>query len=124
MDQLEKELTKAQIKNLRKDIKEALAGKKEEFCRGDYTSSSNARAQLTNLVTKIMMEEAGFFIDEMLEDCKKQHAELKVEKDQLTQHSNNINLRKKENNKLKQGTEAAIEEFTAILQEGVEKLSE
>ena len=81
MHQLEKELTKAQVERLRKYIKEALAGKKEEFCRGDYTSSSNARAQLTNLVTKIMMEEAGFVIDKILEDCKRQHAELKLEKD-------------------------------------------
>ena len=37
MDQLENELTKAQVENLRKDIKEALVGKKEEFCRSDFS---------------------------------------------------------------------------------------
>ena len=124
MDQLENELTKTQVESLRKDIKEALAGKKEEFCRSDYISSLDARAQLTKLVTKVMMEEAGFVIDELLDDCKKQHTALKVEKDQLTQLSNNITSRKRENNQLKQQLEAAIQEFIAILQETVEKLSE
>ena len=71
MDQLENELTKTQVERLRKDIKEVLADKKEEFCRNDYISLIDARAQITKLVTKVMMEEAGFVIDRCLEDCKK-----------------------------------------------------
>ena len=37
MDQLEKELTEAQVKRLNKDINEALSDIKEEFCKGDFT---------------------------------------------------------------------------------------
>ena len=124
MDQLEKGLTKAQVERLTEDIKKALANKKEEFCSGNYTSSSNAKTRLANLMTQIVMEEASFVIDEVLEDCKRQHAELKIEKDQVAQHSSYIDLRKKENNKLKEENKIATREFTAILQKWVENLSD
>ena len=46
--------------------------KKEEFCKADYLSLQDAKTQLMTLITKIMMEEAGFVIDEVLKDCRKQ----------------------------------------------------
>ena len=80
MDQLEEGLTKAQIKRLTKDIKRALADKKEEFCSSNYTTPSHAKTQLANLMTQIVMEEVSFVIDKVLEDCQRQHTELKLEK--------------------------------------------
>ena len=122
MEQLEKELTEAQVEKLKEDIKEAILEKKEEFCKGDFMSQSQAKAQLITLVTKIMMEEAGFVIDEVLEDCKKQSEELRKEKDRLTQHQNTIGIRKRDNDKIREETKTAIKEFTVILQEEVENL--
>ena len=75
-------------------------------------------------MTQIMMEEVGFIIDEVLEDCKRQHAELRLEKDRVAQHSSYINLRKKENNKLKEETKIATREFTTLLREWLESLSD
>ena len=102
MDQLEKGLTKAQIERLTKDIERALTNKKKEFCSSDYTSSSHAKTQLTNLMTQVVMKEVSFVINEVLKDCQTQHTELKLEKDRVAQHSSYINLRKKENHELKE----------------------
>ena len=80
MDQLEKGLTKAQIERLTKDIERALTNKKKEFCSSDYTSSSHAKTQLTNLMTQVVMKEVSFVINKVLKDCQTQHTEFKVEK--------------------------------------------
>ena len=55
-------------------------------------SVQNARTQLMALVTKIMMDEAGFIIDQLLTDSRKQTDVLKREKDQLNQHKDSIHL--------------------------------
>ena len=70
MDRLEKELGKDDYKKVKRDIKKALLDKKEEFYEADFVSVKDAKARLMTLVTEIMMEEAGFFIVEVLEDCK------------------------------------------------------
>ena len=86
MEQLEEELDKEQVKTLAEDIKKAILKKKEEYCKADYLSLQDAKTQLMTLVTEIMMEEAGFIIDEVLKDCRKQTYDLKKEKDCLNQH--------------------------------------
>ena len=78
-------------------IKKAFLNKKEEFCKADYLSLQAAKAQLMTLVTEIRMDEAGFIINENLEDCKKQTDLLKIEKDHLNQYQYNIDIRMSEN---------------------------
>ena len=69
MDRLEKELGKDDYKKVRRDIKKALQDRKEEFCKADYLSMKDTKAQLMTLITGIMMEEAVFMIDKILKDC-------------------------------------------------------
>ena len=80
MDQLEEELNKEQVEQITEDIKEAIEEKKEEFCKADYMSLQDAKTQLMTLITEIMMDEAGFIIDQLLKDCRKQKDDLKREK--------------------------------------------
>ena len=101
MERLEKELTKEQVQKLAEDIKKAILKKKEEFCKADFLSLQDAKTQLMTLGTEIMMEEAGFIMDEVLKDCRKQTDDLKKEKDRLNQHQYNIDVRKSKNDKLR-----------------------
>ena len=43
-------------------------------------SLQDAKTQLMTLITEIMMDEAGFIIDQLLKDCRKQKDDLKREK--------------------------------------------
>ena len=79
--------------------------------------------QLITLISKIILEEAGFVINKILEDCKKQAEELRKKKDKLTQDSNAISLRNKYNDKSKEETKTAIKKFTVIPKKEVEDLS-
>ena len=85
MDWLEKELGEEEYGKLARDINKAFLNRKEEFCKADYLSLQAAKAQLMTLVTEIMIDKAGFVINEILEDCKKQTDLLKIEKDHLNQ---------------------------------------
>ena len=79
--------------------------------------------QLITLISKIILEEAGFVINKILEDCKKQAEELRKKKDKLNQDSNDISLRNKYNDKSKEKTKTTIKEFTVIPKNKVEDLS-
>ena len=54
----------------------------------------NAKTQLMILITKVMMNEAGFIIDQSLQDYRKQTDDLKREKDCLNQHKYAINTKR------------------------------
>ena len=92
---------------VRRDIKKALLNRKEEFCKADYLSIKAAKAQLMTLVTEIMMEETGFIIDEILQDCKRQTDLLKIEKDCLNQYQYIIDVRTSENDRLRRDADDA-----------------
>ena len=53
-----------------KEIKKDIEGKKEEFCKAKYKSLQDTKTQMLALLTKIMMNEAGFIIDQSLQECK------------------------------------------------------
>ena len=71
-----------------------------------------------------MREEAGFIIDEVLKDCRKQTDDLKKEKDRLNQHKYNIDVKKRENDWLRKDANAAKREFAETLQEELNGQSE
>ena len=71
-----------------------------------------------------MIKEAGFIIDEVLKDCRKQTDDLKKEKDRLNQHQYNIDVRKSKNDKLRKDADAAKREFTETLQEELKDQSD
>ena len=54
-----------------------------------------------------MMDEAGFIIDQSLQDCRKQTEDLKKEKDCLKQHRDAINAKKKDNDQLMKDVDVA-----------------
>ena len=77
-----------------KDIKKEIEGKKEEFCKAKYKSLQDAETQMLVLITEIMMNEAGFIINQSLQECKRQTEDLKKENDRLEQHRDTINVKK------------------------------
>ena len=52
------------------DLKRTLEEKKEDYCKANYESLQDAKAQLLALLTEVMMDEAGFIINQSLQDCK------------------------------------------------------
>ena len=94
MERLEEELNEEQVEKLAEDIKKAIEKRKEEFCKADYMSLQDARTQLMTLITKIMIDKAGFIIDQLLMDCRKQTNDLKWEKECLNQHKDSINVKR------------------------------
>ena len=101
MDQLKEALNKEQVEQTAEDIKKTIEGKKEEFCKADYMSLQDAKTQLTTLLTEVMMDEAGFIIDQSLQDCRKQTEDLKREKDHLNQYKDTINVKNNKNHQLR-----------------------
>ena len=88
--------------------------KLQQFAGTSTVARNFNSLQLITLISKIILEEAGFVINEILEDCKKQAEELRKKKDKLTQDSKAISLRNKYNDKSKKETKTAIKEFTVI----------
>ena len=117
MDQLEKELGKDDYGKIRRDIKKALLNRKEEFCKADYLSIKAAKAQLMTLITKIMMEEAGFMIDEILDHCQRKTELLKRERDCLTQYQDDLEARTSNNNKLRRNADEANKDLVEAIEE-------
>ena len=70
------------------------------------------------------MDEAGFIIDQLLKDCRKQTDDLKREKDHLNQHKDTIDVKKKENDQLRKDADAARRDFAETLQEELNGQSE
>ena len=103
-----------EYRKVARDIKKALLNRKEEFCKADYLSIKAAKTQLMTLVTKIMMEEAGFIIDEILKDCKRQTDLLKIKKDQ---YKYNLDVLTSENEELRRDADEAKKELVEALQE-------
>ena len=52
------------------------------------------------LVTEIMMDEAGYIVNEILQDCKRQTDLLKIERDRLKQHQIHLDIKTSKPNKL------------------------
>ena len=71
IERLEEKLNKEQVEKLAEDIKKAIEKRNEECCKADYMSLQDARTQLMALVSEIMMDEAGFIIDQLLTGCRK-----------------------------------------------------
>ena len=88
--------------------------KLQQFAGTSTVARNFNSLQLITLISKIILEEAGFVINEILEDCKKQAEELRKKKDKLNQDSNAISLRNKYNDKSKKKTKTTIKEFTVI----------
>ena len=76
-----------------------------------------AKAQLMTLVTGIMMEEAGFMIDEILEDCKRQTDLLKIERDHLTQYQDDLEAQTSNNYKLRRNADEANRDLVEASEE-------
>ena len=72
MNWLEQAITREQFLQTTRDIAKALAKRKEDFCKANYYSLQDAKAQLNALITEIMMSEVGFIIDQSMEEYKKQ----------------------------------------------------
>ena len=81
------------------------------------------KAWLMTLVTEIMMEEAGFIISEVLEDCKRQTDLLKLEKELLNQYQYNLEIRTSKSGKLRRDADTAKKELTKALQKELEDIS-
>ena len=76
------------------------------------------------LVTQIMMDEAGFFISEVPEDCKRQTDLLELERNLLTQYQYNIDTRTSKSNKLRRDADVAKKELVKTLQEKLKDASD
>ena len=65
----------------------------------------------------MMMNEAGFIINQSMQECKRQTEELKKEKECLKLYKDAVNTQKSDNDKLMKEIEAAKKDFTKVLQE-------
>ena len=70
------------------------------------------------------MDEAGFIIDQLLKDCRKQTDDLKKEKDCLNQHKYAFDIKKSKNDQLRKDADAAKREFAETLQEELKDQSD
>ena len=77
----------------------------------------DAKAQLMTLITGIMMEEAGFMIDEILEDCQRETKLLKIERDRLTQYQDDLEAWTSNNNELRRNADEANKELVEAIEE-------
>ena len=48
-----------------------MSNEKEDFCKGNYYTLQEAKNQLYALLTEIMMNEAGYVIDQAIEGSKR-----------------------------------------------------
>ena len=64
-----------------------------------------------------MMDEAGYIINEIIQDCVRQTEFLKIERDHLRQHQDHLEMKTKEHNKLNTAADEAKQELIEVLQE-------
>ena len=93
MDRLEEELGEDDYNKVKRDIKKALLEKKEEFHETEFQSVRVAKTKLMTLVTEIMIDEAGFFIDGILEDCTRKVDLLEIERSLLEKYQYNLKIK-------------------------------
>ena len=75
-------------------MKRTIQGEKEDFCKANYKSLQDAKTQLLALLTEIMMTEAGFIIDQSLEECKRKAQDLKKQKEYIERQEKFINVKR------------------------------
>ena len=80
-------------------------------------SVKDAKAQLMTLVTKIMMEEAGFIINEVFKDCKRKTDFLKIKMELHNKYQDNINNKASKINELRSDADDAKRKLIKALQE-------
>ena len=68
------------------------------------------------------MEEAGFMIDEILEDCQREIKLLKIERDCLTQHQIDLEARTSNNNKLRRNANEANKDLVEAIEEELKNM--
>ena len=63
-----------------------------------------------------MMTEAGFIIDQLLQECKRKTQELKKERYYLEKQKEAINTKKSENDQIMEEVNITRKDFTEVLQ--------
>ena len=77
MNHLGKALDEEQFHQIIEDIKKTIKNEEDRFSKTNYKTIQEAKNQLYALLTKIMMTEAGFIVDQSLEECKRKAQDLK-----------------------------------------------
>ena len=90
--------------NLREDI-------------ANHSSSKDAKTKLMTLVTEIMMDEAGYIINELIQDCERQTDILKVERVCLKELQDHLEEKTDEHNELNAAADVAKQELIEALEE-------
>ena len=72
-----------QITQVLTSIRELLVQKRNQFCDETYASTQEARTQLFILFTRFMIKEAGYMIEQALEECAHYLKNYQGEKDHI-----------------------------------------
>ena len=94
-----------------------MSNEKEDFCKGNYYTLQEAKNQLYALLTEIMMNEAGYVIDQAIEGSKRGIAELKEVRSQVDNYKSIVNTKKAIKDRLIKEMEVTKRALTEALQE-------
>ena len=83
MSQLRQAVSHEQYQQITYEILRTIGGKKENFCKGTYYTLQDAKKQLHDLVTKVMMNESEYVIDKTIETPERELTNLKQMKSQV-----------------------------------------
>ena len=71
MNHLKQAITHEQFQQIKNDMLRGMDIVKEGFCERDHYTIQEARNQLHILLTDIMMDDAGYIIDKVMDESKK-----------------------------------------------------
>ena len=77
MNRLKQAITHEQFQQFKNDKLRGMDIIKEGFCERDHYTLQEARNQLHILLTDIMMDDAGYIIDKVMDEAKKELAKLR-----------------------------------------------
>ena len=117
MNRLKQVVTQKQFQQTTNDIVKTSNNSKEDFCKRNYYSLQDAKARLNALITEIMMCEAGYIIDQAMQEYKTQTTELNQVKTQLDKYTDVANTARSNRDKLIKEIEMAKKTLIETLQE-------
>ena len=117
MDRLKKAITHEQFQQITNDTIRGMDLMKEGFCVKDYYTLQEAIDQLHSLLTDIMLDEAGYILDEIIDDSKREMAHLKKIKIRLDNYNSVASSKKEHKDRVTQTLKSAKETLIDILQE-------
>ena len=116
MERVKQAITKEDFQHIKKEFLKAIKDEKDDFCKSNYSTLTDAKNKLYSMVTEILVQEVGCVLDHDIRMINYERSEIKKQMSQIEYNTNRANAKKTTRDTLVEEFEIAKKElFESVL---------